>query len=213
MPSIYNIKNYPHKDKLEMMLSSDLPVFNWRLNFDIFKDCINTDDPFKTTVQYVNFEDGKLISKSNVRSENFLIDAEDSDIPAEFFMFQIKLVCPYEDLIPEQVKTIYSCYIRQLKTIPDLKEAFIHIVAPGKAVLEHIDQEHFPEAVETERANIVINLTQPAGAYLTIDNQKIYAVDQQFIAFNAQYKHSACNNSKEDWVLLVLHIPTKDLSE
>ena len=233
MTKIYDISNYKYKEIIQELFSCEPRKPDWKKDLDELESknlfVKNTNDFMKTTIQYVRMEGNKLISKSNTGEEVIDLDNDDIAIDTSFDsemalntattqdlksqMFQFKLSCNYSNLIYDYIKTTYKEYIDRLDKIPTLIEGLIHIIPPKSCVPPHIDQENISEKEETQRANIVLSLNAPENSFIKVDDEVYYPKDVPALAFNAQYIHSAHNYSNEDWVLIVLHIPTVDIKE
>ena len=212
---IYDTSKYPYISIIQDLLSIDIKKHDWKKDFIELKNngliVKNTDDENKTTFHFVNMEENKLTSISNTGNSEIVLKDFNEDLKVSFFQF--KLSCKYSDVMYDYFKKQYKDYIDKLDNIPTLIEACMHIIPPKSCAAPHIDQEHIGEKEETERANLVLSLTTPENSFIKVGDEVCYSKDNPVLAFNAQYIHSAYNYSNEDWVLLILHIPTIEVKE
>jgi hypothetical protein len=208
---------------IDDILSIDIKKYDWKKDINILKTenliVKNTDIENEVTFQFVIIDDNKLILISNTGNieEEFTEDnkqefTEDNKELTMSFI-QIVFTSDLRHLLYDYFKEEYKEYIDKLDKIPTLKDARIHIIPSKSHIPLHIDQEHIGETIETDRANMVLSLTAPDNSYLTIGENVLQSKENPVVAFNAQYIHGAYNYSDEDWVLLILHIPTAEVKE
>lgn len=214
---IYDPSKYRYASIFQELFSCEPKKPDWKKDLEELtsKNLIvkNTDDYMKTTFQYIRLEGDKIILTGNTGNHEEPAPDEILKDDLKLKTFQFKLSCSYDDVMYDYFKTTYKEYIDTLNKIPKLIEGFMHIVPPKGLVPAHIDQEHLEENKESARTNIALSLTTPENSFTKIGGEIYYSKDNPIFAFNAQYYHSAHNYSNEDWVLLILHIPTEDIKE
>lgn len=83
-----------------------------------------------------------------------------------------------------------------------LAYAGIFFIGPNSDVEEHSDNDQY---------NILINIKVPNDAFLTIENKKFYLKENEIFMFDGDLKHSASNQSDQDWILVALRINKQEL--